>query len=141
MSFTTFCTGTPCLVKRAYTSTPFLLNRAYTYTPFVKRAYTYTPFTKKGVHVYALFSKQGVHVRPIRPVVQACTPYTPRFKCRYLEGFVKLSTSEMSKRNVQYVKQNEPSFIAQFKKNAGFKEDSTVDTKVLKSSVSDIEGN
>ena len=62
MYFTTFCTDTPCLLKRAYTSTPFLLKRAYTYTPVLKRAYTYTPFTKQGVYVYALYNKQGVHV-------------------------------------------------------------------------------
>ena len=68
MSFTTFCTDTPCLLNRAYTYTP-VLNRAYTYTPFTKQGvHVYALFTKQGVHVYALFTKQGVYVRPIRPV-------------------------------------------------------------------------
>ena len=36
----------------------------------------------------------------------------------------------MAKRGIQYVQQDEPSFIKQFKKQVAYKEGPTVDTKV-----------
>ena len=36
----------------------------------------------------------------------------------------------MSKRNIQYTNQEDPAFIAKFKKSVGYKEGPNVDTKV-----------
>ncbi|XKL69113.1 hypothetical protein PGB90_006882 [Kerria lacca] len=41
----------------------------------------------------------------------------------------------MSKRNVTYIKQEEPSFLKKLKLESGFKEGPTVDTKVFKRSL------
>lgn len=53
-----------------------------------------------------------------------------KVKDNKLVFFISVDVIEMSKKNVSYIKPQEPAFLARLKKQVGYKEGPTVDTKV-----------